>query len=279
MASNDPPISFQFRGKDVPVTYHSSVGRTAASMAVESKPFRDWVANISRVREGDRAMEVHGVEVQSVDMFGPRVGFVKLKSHCTLRDGAKHHTEHRLPGICLLRGGAVGILVALHCADDGETYSLLVEQPRVPIGDVSALELPAGMIDASTGTVKGVAAKEMEEECGIQVREADLVDLTTLAYLSSDSDESSAPAFPGIYPSPGGCDEAIRLMYLEKSVTTEDLEGMKNRLGGLREEGEIITLRVVKMDDVWRLCPDAKALCALFLLNQLRSAGKLPVSS
>mmetsp|Transcript_51326 Transcript_51326/g.154222 ORF Transcript_51326/g.154222 Transcript_51326/m.154222 type:complete len:134 (-) Transcript_51326:178-579(-) len=133
------------------------------------------------------------------------------------------------------------------------------------------------MIDAGSGTIKGVAAKEMEEECGIQVRETDLVDLTALAYANDK--ETSGNKFPAIYPSPGGCDEAIRLMYLKKSVTKKEMDNMRNRLGGLREEGEIIVLRVVRMDDVWRLCPDAKALCALFLLKQLQSSGMIPASN
>jgi hypothetical protein len=58
-----------------------------------------------------------------------RVGFVKIKADCTLVDGKTHH-KHPLPGICLLRGGAVAIFVALVCEDDGKIYSLLVEQPR-----------------------------------------------------------------------------------------------------------------------------------------------------
>ena len=56
------------------------------------------------------------------------MGFVKIKADCRLVDGTTQH-EHRLPGICFLRGNAVAILLALFC-DDGKTYSLLVEQPR-----------------------------------------------------------------------------------------------------------------------------------------------------
>ena len=57
-----------------------------------------------------------------------KVGFVKIKADCSLIDGKNQHSK-RLPGICFLRGNAVAILTALHCSD-GETYSLLVEQPR-----------------------------------------------------------------------------------------------------------------------------------------------------
>jgi hypothetical protein len=96
------------------------------------------------------------------------VGFIKIKSHCTLFDGETHH-EHRLPGICFLRGNAVSIFVALYC-EDGSVHSLLVDQPRIPIGRVSCLEVPAGMLDDESETVAGIAVKEMEEECGIKIK-------------------------------------------------------------------------------------------------------------
>jgi 8-oxo-dGTP pyrophosphatase MutT (NUDIX family) len=48
-------------------------------------------------------------------------------------------------------------------------------QGRVPIGmvPVSILNLPAGMLDEEKETVAGIAVKEMEEECGIEVRSSD----------------------------------------------------------------------------------------------------------
>ena len=55
---------------------------------------------------------------------------MKIKADCTLIDGETHH-EHRLPGICFLRGDAVAVLVALICEEeDGKVFSLLVDQPR-----------------------------------------------------------------------------------------------------------------------------------------------------
>lgn len=258
-------LSFTFRDQEVPVTYASSVPAEHAKKALQSEPFTNWVQNASRVR-GNKKLQIHSVELQSVDMFGPhRVGFIKLNSHATLTDGKTEH-EHRLPGICFLRGSSVGILVKLHCVDDGEDYSLLVDQPRIPIGEASCLELPAGMIDPGSGSIGGVAAKEMKEECDLDIHERDLIDLTQLAYGRETS---------GMCPSPGGCDEFIRLCYYERNVTMKELDTMRGRLGGLAEEGEIITLRVVKFDEIWQTCSDAKALCALLLHKQLAETGKL----
>lgn len=72
--------------------------------------------------------------------------------------------EIEVPGIVFLRGGAVGVLVILDC--EGEEYTILTKQARVPIGDSQLPEIPAGMLDGS-GNFKGVAASELEEEVGL----------------------------------------------------------------------------------------------------------------
>lgn len=166
--------------------------------------------------------------------------------------------SHRLPGICLLRGDAVTLLVALFCDEDRSCHSLLVDQPRIPLGQVSCWELPAGMMEGEN--VVGTAAMELQEECGIDLTEAshDLVDLTSMACQSAV--ELGRLPEAAIAPSPGGCDESVRFLYLERRVTREELESMRNRLTGLREHGEVITLRVVPMGDIWKVSGDAKAM-------------------
>jgi ADP-sugar diphosphatase len=166
-----------------------------------------------------------------------------------------------LPGICFLRGSAVSILVALFCRTEEDAkdenapsttqcYTLLVEQARVPVGGVATLELPAGMMDSNHAqTVAGLAVQEMQEECGLHIQPSELHDLTELAGLSD-----------GLAPSPGGCDERIRYLYMEKIVTVAQLEQMRERLTGLREHGEVLVLKVVPMDDVWKVSGDQKAI-------------------
>lgn len=125
---------------------------------------------------------------------------------------------------------------------------------RIPIAQVDCLELPAGMMDDDTQTIQGVAVHEMEEECGIVIDASELVDLTRLAF------EGCKVGSTGVPLSQGGCDERMRFLYLEKHVTQAQLDQMRNRLTGLREEGEVITLRVVPYDDVWRISADSKAI-------------------
>ena len=128
----------------------------------------------------------------------------------------------------------------------------------VPIGQVSALELPAGMIDEANDSFAGTAARELDEECGIKIRASDLIDLTELAL--SDAVQAGHLPTLGIPPSPGGCDEFLRYMYFETIVTKDDLNRMRGRLAGLREHGEYITLQVFPMDDIWRVSGDSKAV-------------------
>jgi len=125
----DSNLSFPFRDRNVPVSFLPSISPDVAQQALESEIFRIWYKRCEK-ENGGRKIALHSVELQHVDMFGPRVGFVKMKATSTLVDGSTHH-KHQLPGICFLRGGAVAILVALICEEeDGKVYSLLVDQPR-----------------------------------------------------------------------------------------------------------------------------------------------------
>jgi len=105
------------------------------------------------------------------------------------------------------------------------------------------------MIDNESDGLAGTAAREMEEECGLRLRASELTDLTGLAGMMN-----------GIAPSPGGCDEYLGYLYAERSVSKTELDNMKDRLTGLRDEGEYITLRVVPLKDIWRISADNKAM-------------------
>jgi ADP-sugar diphosphatase len=139
-------------------------------------------------------------------------------------------------------------------------------------------ELPAGMLD--DGTFAGTAAKEIEEECGIKVPESELIDLTALA-LSEQSatghhSEAGVKLGEGIYPSPGACDEYIPIFLYQKKVSRQEIEEWEGKLTGLREEGEKIKLKIVKLQDLWKEgARDAKALSALALYTSLKQNGKI----
>lgn len=245
--------SLTIHGAPVPVTFEPGV--TADPALVLSAPILlDWAARL------DPEISVKSIEIQSVDLFGPRVGFIKMKTLPICRGVA-------VPGIVFLRGGAVSILVELRCGD--ARWALCCRQARVPAGSAGFLEIPAGMLDGS-GKFAGVAAKELEEEAGLEVREEELIDLTELAY-------GSEPRLLGMYPSVGACDEFLRLYYMVKEVSEEELATLHGRVGGCIEEGESIVLELVPLDQLWCRAPDAKTLASLLLVDKLRAAGKLPL--
>jgi 8-oxo-dGTP pyrophosphatase MutT (NUDIX family) len=215
------------------------------------------------------------VTVQSVDFFGGnRIGFIKLTAKVS--NGA----DETLPAAALLRGPSVAMLVMLipDDAPPSERYVVFTVQPRIPTGSLGFVELPAGMVD-DAGTFKGAAAKEMEEELGITINEDALKCLSELA-VEGESDgggEGEGEGLPpAMFPSAGGCDEHVTLYSYERKVARKELESWSGRLTGLRDHGEKITLKIVPMEDAWRVgARDAKALGALALWQGLRAQGKV----
>lgn len=275
-------------GTPVPITADAGVTPHELELALASVPFADWRSDL------DPAIAVTALHVQSVDLFGSRMGFMKFKATATLHG-------RPIPGIVFLRGGAVAILVILQC--DGERWALCCRQPRVPCGSSGFLEIPAGMLDGS-GHFAGVAAKELREETGIDITDDAVTDLTALAYggtggsaaTASAGDGGSADAgagagasagavrlspgsdrpVRGVYPSVGACDEFLRLMLYRQTMTRPELEALRGKATGCLEEGEQITLELVRYEDLWRHAPDGKTLAAVLLYERCLAAGLVP---
>lgn len=213
---------------------------------------------------------LRSITIQSYDLFGPRLGFVKLTA--TVSNGA----GETLPAAALLRGPSVAMLFMLVPDDvspeSDERYVVLTVQPRVPAGSLGFVELPAGMVD-DAGSFKGAAALEIQEELGVTIHEDELTSLSDLAIPNSDNTEGLANA---MFPSAGGCDEHITIFSHERRIPREQLKEWSGRLTGLRSHGEKITLKVVPMKDAWREgARDAKCLAALALWQGLRQEKKV----
>ena len=132
------------------------------------------------------------------------------------------------------------------------------------------------MVD-DEGSFAGAAAKEIKEELGFEIHESELTCLSELSAIPAASSEENEELERAMYPSPGGCDEFVKLYLHQKEVPRERLEEWTGKLTGLREEGEMITLKVVPVRDLWREgARDAKCLAALALWHGLQQEGKLP---
>ncbi len=223
----------------IPVTAENGIDVKAALAA---KPFTDWLASVDTTR-----FTVNSIHFQSVDMFGPRVGFVKFK--CAVTDSQGNF----IPGIIFARGGAVAVLAILEC--EGEHHVVVTVQPRLATGSFEFVEICAGMLDGS-GNFAGVAAKELDEELGIKLDEDDLTDLSALAGYAD-----------GMYLSPGACEETMRFFAFCQSVTREELDDINGRCTGALDEDEQITVKLIAVDDLLSL-PDAKSVVAHSLLSR-----------
>jgi ADP-sugar diphosphatase len=169
------------------------------------------------------------------------------------------------------------MLLILHADSSSEEYVILAIQPRIAAGSLSFVELPAGMLDDS-GTFTGAAAKEIKEETGLDIEEKDLVDMTELVFKDRTQEQSSDEPHlqRGIYPSPGGCDEFIPIFMTRKRMSADKIEAMKGKLTGLREHGEKITLKICRLDELWKVgARDGKTLSAVSLYEGLSREGKI----
>jgi ADP-sugar diphosphatase len=250
-------------------------------------PFKTWLSTLSQslAQQSHSSHPFHtspyrlrSIEIQSIDFFGgKRLGFLKLKAEVSNDEGEK------LPGIVFMRGGSVAMLIILSPSDGDEKggkeeYVILTVQPRIAAGSLAFTEIPAGMIDDS-GSFAGAAAKEIEEETGLSIEEKELVDLTALTVDSSGDEKgmgTESHLQKGVYPSPGGSDEFIPIMLARKKMKRSEIENLKGKLTGLRDHGEKITLRVVKLADVWKVgVRDGKTVAAFSVFEGLRREGKL----
>ena len=137
------PRTMTINGEEVPLTAEPGID---LEKVARWKNFTEWTASV------DPKFLVEKVHVQSVDMFGPNIGFMKFRADCF--DRATHTF---LPGVVFMRGGSVGILTILVAEETREEFTLAVVQPRLPMGSFASVEIPAGMLDGS-GNFAGKAA-------------------------------------------------------------------------------------------------------------------------
>ena len=250
-----PGKSVVINGYHVPIDYSNVIDaltdvEKAHRDVMGMKAFTNWCSQMSE------KFKITDITIQSIDMFGSRVGFVKFKA--TVYDSA----YKLIPSIVFMRGGAVAMLPVYIVEGDKGTkkkYTVLTKQARVPAGIADFLEIPAGMMD-NDDNFAGVASKEIAEELGLVIPARHLFDLTSVVLN---------PEFPGMYPSAGGCDEFLRFFLYEHPIKEAEFlvlkQDLEERVLGNASEGESITLRIVELDQLIYTAPDMKALSALAL--------------
>lgn len=252
------------------------------------RPFQNWLSTIQRSLKlqsrathpfNDDPYSIRSITVQSYDLFGgDRLGFIKMKAEVSNTAGES------LPGSVFLRGPSVAMLVILvpddvergSAAENDERHVILTVQARIPAGSLEFVELPAGIVDDG-GTFAGTAAKEIKEELGLELPSSELTCMSDLAQGDARADLQADEGLPAaMYPSAGGSDEHIPVYMHERRVPREQLKDWTGKLTGLRDHGEKITLKLVKLKDLWKEgARDAKCLAAVALWEGLRREGKI----
>ena len=274
LPSTEPPVPVHLP----PESIHTAT--ISQSDLLNFPPFETWLSTLQKSLSLQHVSPNHefhsdpyalrSIIVQCIDRFGGgRIGFIKMKAEVSNQAGEK------LPGAVFLRGGSVAMLIILQPDDilpnsEEDKYVLLTVQPRVPAATLALTELPAGMVD-DAGTFSGAAAKEIEEELGLNIPSNDLTDLTAKSLSETEDGLQRA-----VYTSGGGQDEFVPIFLYERRVKREKINQWTGRLTGLRDHGEKITLKCVKLNQLWREGGrDAKALSAWAMYEGLRRSGKI----
>lgn len=264
--------SFLFTSKTLkfPVRLPAEFNDVDQDKLTSFAPFNNWMRAIEHSVSTTPGYELRSIDIQSIDYFGSRIGFLKFRAELI------HPNNHALPGVTVLRGGSVAMLVVIQETNSNkagtskpEEYIVLTDQPRVPLGRTSYLEIPAGMIDEKPDTTDqgsifvGAAARELEEEVGISIASHDqLIDLT----------DAVAHAPDGVTLSPGLLDEAIKIYLYTVSMSASEISKLQGQLRSRVEESgenEVITLRIVPLDQALSSgLTDAKSILALSLYAQ-----------
>jgi 8-oxo-dGTP pyrophosphatase MutT (NUDIX family) len=151
----------------------------------------------------------------------------------------------RLPNIIFIRGDACLIVPLVRNRATGEERFLMIRQRRIGSGMMS-LEFPAGMLDNQTDNPRGVAARELAEETGIEVAENELFPLCDRKLFSSvgasdegifyygcicELDDTAYRALAGRRCGDPDEDEHIQVALVTKEEAEKEATSLQVRLG------------------------------------------------
>ena len=137
-----------------------------------------------------------------------------------------------IPRCVLIGDDSVMIVPVLTCQEDGEIYTMMIEQRRIIDGGY-ATEFPAGGLDREED-LKAIACQELREELQLTVTPEELIPLAEDA-LKID------PTWSG---------ELVYFFYFQREVSFDFLQKMNGRNTGCHEDHEYLRIKVLKMSEV-----------------------------
>jgi ADP-sugar diphosphatase len=118
----------------------------------------------------------------------------------------------------------------------------MTERPRIPADSHPFHEIPGGMIEKGV-IFAGNAAQEILEDTGLKLPKGELINLSKLGLEDAETQETLNDA---LYPSHFGSDEYIPIFLGENKLDRQEIKDLRGKLTGVRKQGEIITLQVVR---------------------------------
>ncbi|EMD63774.1 hypothetical protein COCSADRAFT_37531 [Bipolaris sorokiniana ND90Pr] len=286
----DPPLPVYLPWNLTAQEFTQILDSPSDKPAFKFPALRNWLLGLFRTLDAQKdeshpfhrqPYRLEELTIESVDWFDKknytRLGYMKIQSE--IRNGSGDGDW--IPGSAFLRGGSVAILAIVQPTDasgEAEKHVILTVQPRLAVSSLAFTEIPAGMLDDS-GSFTGTAAQELKEEAHLHVKIAELLDLSELALEQGQADSltPTGQLRTAMYPSPGGCDEFMKLYLYQKRLSRAHMEWLKDRATGLENEGERIRLKLVPLEKFWReAARDGKALSALALYENLKRHGRIP---
>lgn len=276
-----------------PLKYILPTGVTESQID-QHKNFQTWLSTITASLDlqskpahpfHSRPFTLYSVNILAVNYWNNKLAFLFCEYDIHNKDGQPD--SEKLPGVLFIRGGSAVMLIILQPEEqefEAEEYVILTVQPRIAAGSLKFVELPAGMIDDSDSSFVGTAAREIQEECGLEILEQEIVDLTELALEArkGDLEDEEMKGLEedhlkkAIVAASGASDEFNPVFLVRKKMKKADIEEMRGRMTGLAGEGEKITLMIVNLRDLYKIAArDSKALSALALYEGLQRDGRL----
>lgn len=204
---------------------------------LNSNKYINWIESI------DSEIDIKEILIQHIDYFGLKIGFIHLEV-------TAFYNGIKIPGIVLLRGDSVAVLVLLQIIDEqhsemnNKIFIPIVKQPRIAISKSDFEEIPAGMMDEDNN-LKIKVIDEVSEETGINIYSNEIIKI-----------------IDG-YTSTGLLDEKISIFATYKSINLKEYNKINNRNAGNKLEGEQIIVNMVKLNYLEQI-QDFKTMCAAF---------------
>ena len=179
-----------------------------------------------------RRLSENGTTIKKLEVLGYVSRNGKDLYHAFVDCRLETPEGEEMPRCILITGDSVVIVPVLRCLDNGEIYTLMVEQRRVADGS-RTVEFAAGGMESESDP-KIVACEEVREELNMEVSVGELHSLTV----------------EPVQVVPSSLDGRMYFFYFQRDVSMAFLQEVDGLAAGLEEDREFISIKACKMSEV-----------------------------